>query len=219
MKKLLYLSLLTLCLSQSACTMMVKGLAKLVVKEYNNHTDIKFSNLQLADSSGKTQTFGEIFKGKTVYLYLWKNQKNTPPNENNKAYKALKERFAKYPDVTFANLYIGQDHLSTSYKLVESEYSKQIFTLLSVENPTPFIIGKDGSILSYKGPQPNNTTLVDYVLYQANQGEDGTKAAKRLIKGVNGKQRFRSEKLRVWYTNHFGKAPDETLNFSVSTSQ
>jgi len=199
--------------------MMVKGLVKLVVKEYNDHTDINLSNLQIEDADGKIQSLGETFKGKTIYLYIWKNESSLPPSENNKEYKELKKRFAKYPDVTFANLYIGSSTQLKSYKLVENDFSKQIIPILSVENATPFIIGKDGSILSYKGPKPSDHTLVDYVLFQANQGENGTKSAKRLIKGVNGKQQFKSEQLIDWYTSHFGKAPDKSLNFAVSTSK
>jgi len=199
--------------------MMVKGLVKLVVKEYNDHTDTILSNLQIENTEGKTQSFGETFKGKTVYLYIWKNESSLPPDEKNKDYKELKKRFAKYPDVIFASLYIGSNNPLKSYKLVDNDFSRQILPVLSVENAAPFIIGKDGSILSYKGPKPSDQTLVDYVLFQANKGENGTKSAKRLIKGVNGKQRFKSEQLIEWYTSHFEKAPDASLNFVVSTSK
>jgi len=219
MKKFLYLSLVTLCLTQSSCTLMVKGLAKLVVKEYNDHTDIKLSDLEITDAEGKTQLLSEAFKGKTVYLYLWKNESSTPPDENSKDYKELKQRFAKYPDVVFANLYIGTSTSVKSYKVVDNDYSKQILSVLSLQNAAPFIIGKEGSVLSYKGPKPSDRTLVDYVLFEANKGENGTKSAKKLIRGVNGKQKFKSQELITWYTHHFEKAPDESLHFGVSTTK
>jgi hypothetical protein len=219
MKKLLYLSLLTFALTQSSCTVMVKGLAKLMVKDYNDYTDVKFSDLQIANHNGNIQLFGERFKGKTVYLYIWKNEKSTPPSEKNEAYKALKERFAKYPDVVFANLYIGTESEPDTYRLVENDLSRKIFDHLSVQDAAPFIIGKDGAILSYKGPKAEDRIVVDYVLFEARNGQNGTKSAKRLIKGVNHDQQFKTEELRNWYTSHFGKAPDKLLNFSISTSK
>lgn len=219
MKKLLYLLILPLCLTASSCTMMVKGLAKLVVKDYNDYTDTNISAIQLVDEKGKKQLFSELFMGKTVYLYVWENKNNRPPDHKDKSYVALQQRFAKYPDVVFANLYIGSDTVSNAYQLVNNDSSEEFRRILKLTEKAPFIIGKDGSILSYKGPKPSDNIVVDYVLFEARNNENGTRAAKRLIKGVNGNEEFKSAELREWYTNHFNKSPNGRLSFSISSTK
>lgn len=218
MKKFSYLFILPLCLVASSCTMMVKGLAKMVVKDYNDYTSTNIGNIQLVDEKGNKQLFSNLFAGKTVYLYVWENKNNRPPAAKEKPYSELQERFAKYPDVVFANLYIGTDTASNTYKLDHNAASEEFRKILKLSNPAPFIIGKDGAILAYKGPKPVDKILVDYVLFEARNGENGTKSAKRLIKGVNGNQSFKSAKLSDWYTSHFNKVPDEKLSFSVSST-
>ena len=216
MKKLSYLFILPLCLMASSCTMMVKGIAKLVVKDYNDYTHINISNIQLIDAKGNKKQFNELFTGKTVYLYAWDNKRLSVEQE--KSYRLLQERFAKYPDVVFANLNIGSDTASNAFKLADDDATSKFRNLLKIGDPAPFIIGKDGAILAYKGPKPADNILVDYVLYEARNGENGTKSAKQLIKGVNGNEQFKTAKLRDWYSNHFSKSPDEKLSFSVSTT-
>lgn len=218
MKKLLYLLILPICLTTSSCTMMVKGLVKLVVKDYNDHTDTYISGIQVADEKGKKQLFGELFAGKTVYLYVWKDKKNRPPADQEKNYSALQQRFAKYPDVAFANLYIGSDTVSNSYQLVNNASSEEFRRILKLNEKAPFIIGKDGSILAYKGPKPSDNIVVDYVLFEARNGVNGTKSAKRLIKGVNSNEELKSPELREWYANHFNKAADGRMSFSISST-
>lgn len=217
-KKLTYLLILSTCLITSSCTMMVKGLVKLVVKDYNDYTNTNISNIQLLDKKGNKQLFSNLFIGKTVYLYVWKNEDNRPPNAQQKEYSELKERFAQYPDVVFANLYIGSDTTTNSYKLGNDAASVNFREILKIDKATPFIIGKDGSILAYKGPKPTDKILVDYVLFQARNGEDGTKSAKRLIRGVSGEQKLKTTALKDWYTKHFNKSPED-LSFSVSSTQ
>lgn len=196
--------------------MMVKGIAKLVVKDYNNYTNTNVANMKLVDQQGKNQSFGGLYAGKTVYLYVWEDKKLT--TEELKSNGLLKERFAKYPDVVFANLYIGSDTVSNAYRLGTDDASAVLKKTLNVGNPAPFIIGQNGTILAYKGPKANDKILVDYVLYEARIGENGTKAAKRLIKGVNKRQQFKTDKLRNWYRNHFGQSPDQKLTFSLSST-
>ncbi len=218
-KKISYLLILFTCLIASSCTMMVKGLVKLVVKDYNDYTNTNVSNVQLLDRKGNNQSFSKLFSGKTVYLYVWEN-KSTTPDAHQKEYSELKDRFAKYPDVVFANLYIGSDTVANSYKLGDDVASLDFRKILEINNnAAPFIIGKDGSILAYKGPKPTDKTLVDYVLFQARNGEDGTKSAKRLIRGVSREQRFKSIELKDWYTKHFNKEPEGKLSFSVSSTK
>jgi len=216
MKKSSYCLILSLCILASSCTMMIKGIAKLVVKNYNDYTSTHISDLQIVDPKGKLQTFGDLYHGKTVYLYVWKDKKLSAQQE--KSYLLLKERFAKYPDVAFAKLDIGSDSTSTANRLVNNGSSAEFRNMLKINDPAPFIIGKDGSILSYKGPKPEDRIIVDYVLCQAITGEDGTKSAKRFIRGVNGNSQFKSEKLVEWYTKHFGEAPSDRLSMSLSTT-
>lgn len=217
-KRFTYLLILSTCLITSSCTMMVKGLVKLVVKDYNDYTSTNISNIQLLDKKGNNQLFSNLFTGKTVYLYVWKNEDNRPPDAQQKEYSELKERFAKYPDVVFTDLYIGSDTAANSYKLGNDDASEHFRKILNINNATPFVIGKNGSILAYKGPKPTDKVLVDYVLFQARNGEDGTKSAKRLIRGVSGEQRFKTVELKDWYIKHFNKSPDD-LSFSVSSTQ
>ncbi len=218
MKKIPYFLILPLALSFSSCTMMVKGIAKLVVKDYNDYTDTNISNVQLVDAKGKTQSFKGAFAGKTVYLYLWKN-KTDQSFELDENYLALQKRFAKYPDVVFAHLYIGNDTVSNAYTLGRNANKEVLLDLLSPSETAPFIIGKDGSILSYKGPKPGDHTVVDYVLFEARNGLNGTKAAKKLIRSVNSNKRFKTQAMRDWYTNHFNKVPDGSVNFSISSTK
>ncbi|SFA38553.1 hypothetical protein SAMN04488511_101232 [Pedobacter suwonensis] len=216
MKKSFYFLIFSICILASSCTMMVKGIAKLVVKNYNDYTSTHISDIQIVDLNGKHQTFGSLYNGKTVYLYVWKDKKLSEQQE--KAYLLLKERFAKYPDVVFTKLCIGSDSTSNTNRLVNNTSSADFRNILNISDPAPFIIGKDGAILSYKGPKPEDKIIVDYVLYQAMNGEDGTKSAKRFIRGINGNSQFKSDKLIEWYTNHFGKAPEGKLSMSLSST-
>ncbi|WP_412468844.1 hypothetical protein [Pedobacter sp. KLB.chiD] len=216
MKKSIYLLILFFCILTSSCTMMVKGIAKFVVKNYNDYTSTHISEIQITDPKGKLQTFGDLYQGKTVYLYVWKDKKLSAQQE--KSYLLLKERFAKYPDVAFAKLDMGSDSTSNTNRLVNNASSAEFRNISKINDPAPFIIGKDGAILSYKGPKPEDKIIVDYVICQAMNGEDGTKSAKRFIRGVNGNSRFKSEKLVEWYTNHFGEAPSDHLSMSLSTT-
>lgn len=216
MKKFTYLFILPLCLMASSCTMMVKGIAKLAVKDYNDYTSMNIASIQLVDQKGNKKQFNNIFAGKTVYLYAWDNKRLSAEQE--KSYLMLQERFAKYPDVVFANLYIGSDTASNAFKLTNDASSSEFREILKINDPASLIIGKDGSILAYKGPKPNDKILVDYVLYEARNGVNGTKSAKQLIKGVNKHEKFKPAKLRDWYSNHFGKNPDDKLSFSISTT-
>ncbi|KLT65637.1 hypothetical protein AB669_11260 [Pedobacter sp. BMA] len=194
---------------------MVKGIAKLLVKDYNDYTDTNISDIQIVDTHGSTHSFGSLYQGKTVYLYVWGNTK--PSVQQEKSYRLLKERFAKYRDVNFASLSVGSDTSSIN-KLGKDPSSDKFRKILNITNPAPFIIGKDGAILAYKGPKPDDKIIVDYVLYQAMAGENGTKSAKRFIRGVNGNNQFKSHELTEWYTSHFGKAPDDKLNMSLSST-
>lgn len=216
MKKIIYLFIIPLCVFTSSCTMMVKGIAKLVVKDYNDYTHTNVSNIQLVDAKGTTQTFGDLYNGKTVYLYVWDSKQLTAEQEQ--SFQSLKQRFAKYPDVVFANLYLGSDTVANANKLVNNASSNEFKEIVKINDPAPFIIGKDGSILAYKGPKPNDKIVVDYVLYQARTGENGTKSAKRLIRGVDRNEQFKSDQLVDWYTNHFGKVPGDKLSFSLSST-
>ena len=216
MKKLSYLFILPLCLMASSCTMMVKGIAKLAVKDYNDYTHTNISNIQLIDAKGNKKQFNNLFTGKTVYLYAWDNKRLSAAQE--KSYRLLQDRFAKYPDVVFANLNIGSDTASNAFKLADDASSAEFRKTLKINDPASLIIGKDGSILAYKGPKPDDKIVVDYVLYEARNGVNGTKSAKRLIKGVNKHEKFKTDQLRDWYSTHFSKSPDDKLSFSISTT-
>jgi hypothetical protein len=216
MKKSIYLFIFALCLLASSCTMMVKGFAKLLVKDYNDYTSTNISDIQIVDPNGKSQTFGNLYPQKTVYLYVWGNKKLSDQQE--KSYQLLKERFAKYPDVAFATLYAGSDTTLNTNKLIDNASSAEFRKILKLSDPAPFIIGKDGAILAYKGPKPDDKIIVDYVICQAMKGEDGTKSAKRFIRGVNGNSQFKSDKLIEWYTSHFEKAPSNKLSISLSST-
>ncbi|MNK85714.1 hypothetical protein D3C87_1056020 [compost metagenome] len=216
MKKSTYLLILALCVFTSSCTMMVKGFAKLLVKDYNDYTSTHISDIQIVNQNGKSETFGNLYPQKTVYLYVWGNKKLSEQQE--KSYLLLKERFAKYPDVVFATLYVGSDTTLNTNRLVNNASSAEFREILKLGDPAPFIIGKDGAILAYKGPKPDDKIIVDYVICQAMKGEDGTKSAKRFIRGVNGNSQFKSDKLIEWYTGHYGKAPANKLPMSLSST-
>nr|WP_157247111.1 hypothetical protein [Pedobacter panaciterrae] len=219
MKKILYLLIPCLFLLPSSCTMIVKGLAKSVVKGYNNHTDMNVSAFQLIDEKGDKHTFKDLFEGKTVYLYMWKDKNDRPPGEKDKKFTALKERFHKYPDVVFADLYLGPDTTHGSYRLADQELSAKLISDLKLISPAPFIIGKDGKMLAYKGPKPTDNIVVDYVLFEARNGIDGTKSGKKLIRGVNSDQGFKTPALQAWYTDQFGKEYKSPVHFGISTTQ
>jgi hypothetical protein len=215
-----YVFLLCLCLLLSSCTLVLKGLARAVVKDYDNHTHVDLSDVQLTDKDGKQRSFGELFAGKVVYLYIWRDSNKMPPNNKDKKYKALKERFAKYPDVVFADLSVCNDcnNLSDSYRLVTDNSSCEFCSILNISDAAPFIIGKDGKILAFKGPKPSDDLLVDYVLYQARNNINGTESSRKLISGVNKNSRFKTRRLREWYVNHFNQDPD-SFTFSFSSTK
>lgn len=229
MKKLLYLLLLTSSMLNYSCTMMVKGLSKSIAKHYDEHTDMNVSNLVLADKDGKEQTFSSLFAGKTVYMYVWKHNELLPLSDSDSSYTALKRRFLKYNDVVFINLYDGnvpedwQKALALknkgvrSYQLSASPANDDFKNLMG-PSTSPQIIGKDGAILSFQGPKPKDKILVDYVLYQAREGQNGTKSAKQMIKGINSDLHFKDQKLTDWYEKHYGKKPEGKLAVGISSA-
>jgi hypothetical protein len=201
----------------SSCTLVIKSLARVVVRDYDNHTNINLSGLQLIDTTGNQKSFSEVFAGKAVYLYIWEDSTKRPPSNKDKRYTALKQRFEKYPDVTFASLSLCKDckNVSGSYRLILDQSSDEFTSIVNLFESAPFIIGKDGQLLAYKGPKPSDDLLVDYVLYEARNGIDGRKSARKLINGVNKRSKFKNRALREWYSNHFEKDPNSiTFNFS-----
>ncbi|WP_316750981.1 hypothetical protein [Pedobacter gandavensis] len=228
MKKLLYLLLFTICISQSSCTMFIKGVSKSIVKKYDDHTDMNVSSFQVMDNKGKVHSFSDLYAGKTVYLYTWENTNGGPPHDKN--YDDLKARFAQYPDVVFADLYIGADEkawlefvkkhpVSNSLLLVKDAASNRFLTALEGSTEVPCIISKDGEILSFKGPKPQDKIVVDYILFQARNGVDGTTSGKKLIKGVNSKEKFKTEELNDWYKKHYKVNEIKDLSFGISSTQ
>ncbi|HWW43165.1 hypothetical protein [Pedobacter sp.] len=227
MKQFYYLLLLPILLFNSSCTMIIKGLGKSVANHYDDHKDLNLSKLSLLDGAGHQETLGKSFYGKTVYLYVW-NQ-DVPPDDQNSDYKALKQRFQKYNDVVFINVYTGTDE--NKWKKVQdlkNEKVKAYRLVTTSENNTfrnltdsvarPQIIGKDGTLLGFRGPTPADHLIVDYALYQARDGIDATQATKTLIRGINSKVKFKNQDLLLWYEDHFGKKPDEKLNISISNN-
>lgn len=228
MKKLIYLLLFTTCITHTSCTMMIKGLVKKVIKHYDDHIDMNVSSFQLMDKKGKVQSFADLYAGKTVYLYTWADTSSRPPHDKN--YNDLKARFAPYQDVVFVDLFIGSNEKSwldfekkkpgtDQYFLVKNEASEAFLSDLEGSTVVPFIIGKDGKMLAFKAPKPQDKILVDYVLFEARAGIDGTTSAKKLIKGVNSQQRFKTEALNSWYKQHFNVTEIDKLSFGASSTQ
>lgn len=228
MKKLLYLLLFITCIAHTSCTMMVKGLAKGIVKKYDDHTDMNVSTFQLMDKKGKVHSFADLYSGKTVYLSSWADTLTGPPHDQN--YKDLKTRFAPYQDVVFADVYIGSNEKewlafvekhpsNNSYLLLKNTASSSFFSALEGSTAVPFIIGKDGEMLSFKGPKPQDKIVVDYILFQARNGMDGTTSGKKLIRGVNSAQKFKTQELNDWYMKHFKTDSVGKLSFGISSTQ
>lgn len=228
MKKLLYLLILPLYLSNSSCTMVVKSLSKSISKNYDDQKERNISGLVLTDEAGKSQTFASLFAGKAVYLYGWKSGILLPPGDKDSAYVSLKRRFVKYDDVVFVNLYNGdkaedlkkvlelKNRGVKSYQLSADAANQDYRDLMGIST-SPQIIGKDGTLLSFQGPMPSDKIFVDYALYQARNGQDGTKSSNQLIKGINSKLHFKNRKLADWYELHYGKKPGK-LAVSISNS-
>jgi hypothetical protein len=218
--KKLHLLLLCLCLVASSCTLVIKGLGRAVIRDYDKYKNLDLTNVHIIDTTGRQRIFAEVFAGKAVYLYVWKEQNKLAPNDKDKKYKALKQRFEKYPDVVFAELSLCTDCKNNSYsnRLVMDESSAELRSVLDLTDPAPFIIGKNGQMLAFKGPKPSDDLLVDYVLYQSRNGIDGTKSGKKLIRGVNSHSRFKTRHLREWYTKHFNQDPT-SFDFNFSSTK
>lgn len=229
MKKLLYLLILPLALMNSSCSMMVKGLSKTVANKYDDHKDVSISDLLLTDKDGKEQKLSALYAGKVVYLYVWKHIPLLPPGDENEDYNGLKTRFAKYNDVVFINVYTGEKDSEwqealvlknkgvTAYKLSAKPENDEFKTLVGSASAAQ-LIGKDGRILGFNGPNPSNSVIVDYALDKARTGEDATKSSKTLIKGLNSDYNFKKPELTEWYTKHFGKKPDGKVAFRITSS-
>lgn len=218
MRKTILPLLLFAVLLLNSCTMAIKGLAQLAVKDYSDHKDVNVSNLQLIKDSEQT-TFGHLFSGKVVYLTMWKGDIKKPPYGNDPKYSELVKRFSQYPDVVFANIFAGNDNVTASGTLQlagDAQCACRPLFLNASSKGTSFIIGKDGSLLSFKGPRPTDDLMVDYVLYESRKGVPAKKSAKRLIRGLSRNSGFKKKEMREWYSHHFNKEPGK-LSFSVST--
>jgi len=207
--------------------MMVKSLSKSLANNYDDQIERNVSSLVLKDKNGKEETMASLFSGKTVYMYVWKHSPLFPPGDTDSAYTALKRRFVKYDDVVFINVYNDNNEADwkellkkknkgvMSYQLSENAANDSFRELMGAST-SPQIIGKDGTILSFLGPRPTDKLLVDYALDQARTGQNGTKSAKKLIKGINSKVHFKDPKLTEWYEKHYGKKPEGKLSVSIS---
>jgi hypothetical protein len=229
MKKLSLFLILPLLIFGSSCTMVIKSISKKVAANYDDQTDVNISGLMLTAKDGKTATYGSLFNGKTVYMYVWKLGPLTPPADADSAYVRLKKRFDRYDDVVFINLYSGdktedwntiqsvQNRKVKSYRLTADAINQEFKDLMG-PTTSPQIIGSDGKILSFKGPKPTDKLVVDYVLYQARSGQDGTVSSKQLIKGINSKLHFKDKRLTTWYTDFYGKKPTGKLSATLSSN-
>jgi hypothetical protein len=229
MKKLSLFLILPLLIFVTSCTMVIKSISKKVANDFDDHTDLNVSGLMLTGKDGKTESFGTLFNGKTVYMYVWKLGPLTPPADADSAYVRLKKRFNKYNDVVFINLYNGdktedwntlqsvQNKNVKSYRLTADAVNQEFKDLMG-PTTSPQIVGSDGKILSFKGPKPTDKLVVDYVLYQARSGQDGTISSKQLIKGINSKLHFKDKRLTTWYTDFYGKKPEGKLSATISSS-
>jgi len=229
MKRLLYILLIPVLLSESSCTMIIKGMGKSIAKAYDDQKDLNINNLEVADQNGKAARFGDLYAGKTVYMYVWRHTTLLPADDTNADYKALKSRFEKYNDVVFINLYTGEteddwkqattlkNNAVKAYHLSAKSINADFRELMS-SSTSPQIIGKNGFILGFKGPRPADKLVVDYALFQARSGENATEATKTLIKGINSEQHFKNDQLTTWYESHYGKKPEGKLNVSISNS-
>lgn len=218
MRKTLVLFLLFAILLSNSCIVAIKGLAQLAVKGYGDYKDVNVSDLQIVKDSKQT-TFGNLYFGKVVYLTIWKDNIKKPPYNNNAKYSELVNRFKQYPDVVFANIYAGNTRDTTLATLqlagkLQPDYNPLFFN--TSPGGTSFIIGKDGSLLSFKGPRPSDDLLVDYVLYEARNGVPAKKSAKKLIRELHRNSVFKKKEMREWYTHHFHKEPG-SLSFSVTS--
>lgn len=227
MKKFYWCFLLLPLMLSASCTMMVKTIAKSAAKGYDDHVDLQINQLKVVDTLGKTASFEQLYAGKTVYLYVWKSPILLPPDDKDSLYKGLKDRFAKYDDVVFINIYTGNKE--EDWKLIHGLQQKDVKAFRLAEDPdntafrdlysistSPQIVSKDGHVLGFKGPLPSDKLVVDYALYQARNGMDATASTKILIKGVNKEERLSTEELKSWYSAHFGKDPNEKINASIS---
>lgn len=229
MKKLLYLLILPLILLNSSCSMVIKGFGKTLANRYDDQKKTNISDLSLTDKNGKTQKFGELFAGKVVYLYVWKHSELLAPGDENKTYEALKQRFAKYDDVVFINVYTGDKDTDwklmldkkndgvKSYKLSDKPENESFRNLME-SSTSAQIIGKDGFILGFKGPSPEDRTIVDYALFHARSGQDAAQSTKNFIKSINSDYRFKNKDTEAWYINQFGKKPEGKVPFTLSSS-
>lgn len=216
MKKINFSFLLLTLLFSSSCSTVVRQVAKSAANNYDDQLDRQINSLKLEDVQGKVMTFGELFSGKIVYLYVWKSPILLPPDDQDEAYRNLKSRFVRYDDVVFLNLYTGDK--AADWKLTAAREQKDVgvyrlaadaanteFRELYGISTSPQIIGKNGHILGFKGPKPADRIVVDYALEQARQGINATESSRKLIRSANAQRGSEIEHLRTWYQAHFGE--------------
>lgn len=227
MKQVYYLLLVTLMIFNNSCTMVLKGLGKSAARHYDDKTEVNLANLKLRDQTGNEEAFSKLFSEKAVYMYIW--NKNLPPDDRDTNYLELKKRFSKYNDVVFINVYTGTDDgqwekalnlKNTPVKsyLLTSSPENNTLRILTDSVGAPQIIGKNGALLGFRGPTPNDHLVVDYALYQARTGENATKSTRTLIKGINSRVKFKNPELATWYKEHFQKKPEERLRISITSN-
>lgn len=230
MKKSLIPLLLLSILFCNSCTTIIKTMAKSAANNYNDHLDFQNNGLILEDQSGKTASFAELFPGKAVYMYIWKSPILLPPDDREPKYAGLKSRFEKYDDVVFINVYTGNKE--EDWKLIDSLKQSRVksyrltaapannaFRELYEVSTSPQIIGKNGHTLGFKGPKPSDELVVDYALFGARTGKNATESINVLIKNVDKDQRFKSEELKTWYRDHFGKDPEQKISATISSNE
>lgn len=171
------------------------------------------ANCILDDPTGKKISLSS-FKGKVVYLHFWATWCSVCVGELTELRKMHARLQQENPDIVFVNIAIDSE--KDDWLKLLTEYQVPGINLFDIANennpkrsdkmfglevlPSYVIIGKDGNILGYDTPSPDEDIMADWALLQAAKGISTYKAYEAYAKNT--------PEFVAWMKAYLKKYPD-----------
>lgn len=147
------------------------------------------ADFSLQNASGQKVSLASL-RGKVVYLHFWATWCGVCVGELTELKRLYDRLHNENPDIVFVNVVIDSE--PDKWKAIVDEYQVpglNLFDPADENNPTRtdkrygfevlpsyIIVGKDGKILGYDAPSPDEDIMADWVLLQAAKGVSTRKA-------------------------------------------
>ena len=169
------------------------------------------TDFSLEDLAGQKITLASL-KGKVVYLHFWATWCGVCVGELPELKKLHARLQAEDPNIVFVNVVIDSE--KDKWKALVAEYQVPGINVYEAASetdpkrtdrrygfevlPSYVIVGKDGKILGYDAPSPDDDIMADWVLLQAANGVSTRKAYEQYARNASEYVTWMKEYLRKY---------------------